>query len=257
MTAHTSSTDSVGSDRTDSLPPRALAAAVAVGLVVAALGVGAVFAAGLVATLGLWYPITVGSAALVLGGLLGLQAGYGAVGLAFARRYLGVLPVATPDRDELNAVAAGVVAASALALGLTAALAAAGLGDALSVAGVAADVSPDLLLAFALLALGLVVPAEELLFRGAVQTRLRRAFGPAGAIVGASLLSGATYALTYAVYADAAAAAAAGAFVATGIVYGALFERTNNLVVPLLAHGAVETAVFAAAYATALGAFGL
>lgn len=222
MTAHPSSTDSVGSDRTDSLPSRALAAAVAVGLVVAALGVGAVFAAGLVATLGLWYPITVGSAALVLGGLLGLQAGYGAVGLASARRYLGVLPVGTPDRDELNAAAVGAVA----------------------------DVSPDLLLA-----LGLVVPAEELLFRGAVQTRLRRAFGPAGAIAGASPLSGATYALTYAVYADAAAAA--GVFVATGIVYGALFERTNNLVVPLLAHVAVETALFAVAYATALGAFGL
>lgn len=251
MTTLDTPSGSIDSGRTNRVRPRALAALVAVGLVAAAFGLGIAVAAGLVWTLGLWYPVSVGSAALALGGLLGLQAGYGTVGLVFARRYLGVLPIEAPDREGLAYAVGGGAAAAAVGLGIG--LAAAGPDGTLTVVGASADVGPDLLLAVALLTLGLLAPAEELLFRGAVQTRLRRAFGPVGAAVGSGLLSGATYALTYLVYPDAAVAAAAVAFAAAGVAFAAVYERTGTLVAPALAHVSCDAALFAVAYATAAG----
>ena len=93
-------------------------------------------------------------------------------------------------------------------------------------------------------------PGEELLYRGVVQGRLRESFGPVAAILLASLvfslvhigsLQGAGK-LTY----------LAVLFVLSPIL-GYAYERTDNLVVPSLIHGAFNAVQFYAAYLAATG----
>ena len=91
-----------------------------------------------------------------------------------------------------------------------------------------------------------VGPAEELLVRGGIQGLLKRAWGPWPGIVGASALFGSLHyigggsgALAYVVF----------AFL-LGILLGYLYERTGNLVVPMVAHGGYNAAIYAIQYVT-------
>ena len=99
----------------------------------------------------------------------------------------------------------------------------------------------------------LVGPFEELVFRGGLQGSLRRAWGPGPAIVLASagfgavhlpaLIGGQQGAIVYIVVAAT-----------LGLVLGAAYERTENLLVPAGAHGLYNATLFAVQYATATGA---
>ncbi len=98
----------------------------------------------------------------------------------------------------------------------------------------------------------LVGPFEELVFRGGLQGLLRRSWGPAPAIVLASagfgavhlpaLIGGQQGAVVYVVVAAA-----------LGLVLGAAYERTGNLLVPAGAHGLYNAALFSFQYAAATG----
>lgn len=124
-----------------------------------------------------------------------------------------------------------------------------GLSVIVAVAGVAPGGSvfddpiaqdPTVALGLAALSIILVAPAEELLFRGAIQGRLRRAFGPVGAIAGASLIFGSIHFINFT---GSVVGAVVGAGIVTvgGAVFGVVYERTGNLVVPIIAHGAYNT----------------
>jgi hypothetical protein len=98
----------------------------------------------------------------------------------------------------------------------------------------------------------LVGPFEELVFRGGVQGILRRTWGPGVAIVVASVLFGLVHwiALTGAggsrvPYVTVAAT--------LGLVLGYLYERSRNLVVPAVVHGLYNTVLFGAQYLSATG----
>ncbi|MFC7069447.1 CPBP family intramembrane glutamic endopeptidase [Halobaculum lipolyticum] len=98
-----------------------------------------------------------------------------------------------------------------------------------------------------------VAVGEEVLFRGVVQGELRRALGPAGAIVGASVLFGLLHYLAGTgtpgerlVYVAVAAL--------LGVGLGAMYEYTGNLVVPVVVHGAYNAVQFAVQYLSATGA---
>ncbi len=87
-------------------------------------------------------------------------------------------------------------------------------------------------------------PAEELLYRGIVQERLRPQFGPVGAVVGAAVgftLMHGSFALvdppTYAI--NWVASTAVG-----GIVWGVVYEQTRNLVVTSVSHAMSWTVPF-------------
>ncbi len=97
----------------------------------------------------------------------------------------------------------------------------------------------------------LTAPAEELLFRGLVQGLFRQAYGVVPGILVASAmfgvvhwvaLTGAGSRLTY--------IAVAGVL---GIVLGALYEKTENLAVPILIHGLYNAILFSVAYLVATG----
>jgi hypothetical protein len=99
----------------------------------------------------------------------------------------------------------------------------------------------------------LVGPIEELLFRGVVQGVLRRSFGVGTGIVVASALFGLVH--WVAVSGGPAEKFAYVAIAATlGIILGVLYERTETIVAPALAHGVYNSVLFAIQYAGATGA---
>jgi hypothetical protein len=175
------------------------------------------------------------------------MAGYAALGLWYARRYLGGLPAAVPSARTLGLTALATVVALTLSIGLNLLLAAAGVQGAPSSAFVLFESTPAFLLALALVALLANGPAEEILFRGAVQGRLRRAFGPAAAIGVASLLFAAIH-IVAVVGALGAALVSAGIILVVAVVLGVVYEYTNNIVVPSLVHGFYNATLITLAY---------
>lgn len=116
-----------------------------------------------------------------------------------------------------------------------------------------ARVRPRLLLYLIPLAIVLIGPGEELLFRGGVQGRLRRTFSPLPAIVLASALFG----LVHVPAVVASSPVGVGSYVFTtfvlGLVLGWLYEYTDNLVVPALAHGLYNAILFGVLYVALTG----
>lgn len=106
---------------------------------------------------------------------------------------------------------------------------------------------PQVLLFLLPVSVLLIGPGEELLFRGVVQRTLSEAFHPAVAVLGASAL-----------FAGAHVVALQGSLVGTlvvvailfvpGTVFGAVYERSGNLVVPALAHGAYDAVLLGLVY---------
>jgi membrane protease YdiL (CAAX protease family) len=162
------------------------------------------------------------------------------VGYLFVTRYLGGLRAALPSRTQLGLVAGATVLMLALNAAGNIALSRAGVVTPPDAMLVAASAQPLILLAFAVLSLVLVGPAEEFLFRGAVQGNLRTAFGPAVAIGATAAVFGLIHVSNFlAVGAPLTVAvwASIGLVVLNGVIYGGLYERTGNLTVPILAHG--------------------
>jgi membrane protease YdiL (CAAX protease family) len=99
----------------------------------------------------------------------------------------------------------------------------------------------------------LVGPIEELLFRGVVQGVLRRSFGVRVGIVVASGLFGLVHwvAVSGGPTEKFAYVAIAGTL---GIVLGVLYERTETILAPGLAHGVYNSVLFVIQYVGATGA---
>ncbi|WP_318567510.1 CPBP family intramembrane glutamic endopeptidase [Salinigranum marinum] len=99
----------------------------------------------------------------------------------------------------------------------------------------------------------LVGPIEELLFRGVVQGVLRRSFGVRAGIVVASGLFGLVHwiAVSGGPTEKLAYVAIAGTL---GIVLGVLYERTETIAAPALAHGVYNSVLFVIQYVGATGA---
>ncbi len=226
----------------DGRPGRAVAVAVGLALaaLVASLVGGVVLALPLVV-----FGADVGSVPVLLALTVVGQLGFLLIGYLYVRRTGLPVRMAIPDRRDVGYLVGGVVVALALAVTLSLVLAVLDLlpGSVIADTGMA---DPAFFVGLAVLSVVLVGPVEEFLFRGVIQGRLRRAFGPVGAVVGASLLFGAMH---LANYTGAVVPVIAGAsLVATvSLVFGALYERTGNLVVPMVAHGAYNVALFALA----------
>lgn len=186
------------------------------------------------------------AAALVLLTLAG-QLGFAAVAVGYLRRWLSGVPVRRPTRSDARVVGLYTVAVLLVAFGFTALSTLLPIEPTTSVVGDVAASAPWVLLAFAALSVLVVAPAEELLFRGAVQGRLRRAFGPVAAVVGAGLLFAAMHVLNFGVL-NAGAAVALGVIFLVGALLGWAYERTGNLLVPMAIHGAYNAVLFGAAY---------
>lgn len=98
-----------------------------------------------------------------------------------------------------------------------------------------------------------VGPAEELLFRGAVQGRLRQSWGVWPAILTATVLFGLVHipAITGGFGAQLSYALLVAVL---GLLLGYLYEYTGNILVPSLIHGAYNATLFGMLYLLEIGA---
>ena len=109
----------------------------------------------------------------------------------------------------------------------------------------AVEQSPTLALSMVVLSFVAVGPGEEILFRGGVQGVLRRVLRPVPAIIGSSALFGLAH--VTAIVASSGASGIWGYVVSAfvlGLVLGALYEYTDNLLIPIVVHGAYNAVVF-------------
>lgn len=244
----------IATEPTVSRPGRGRTFAVSVGLLVLALVAQTVVTIpAAMGYLALGGSLTSPSAAtFVILASLG-QVVFLALGYLFVSHRLGGVRAAVPAVGQLKLVAIGSVLVLAVTIGGTAALAAVGLAAPDDAMLVVAESQPWILLAFAVLSLVLIGPAEELFFRGAVQGNLRAAFGPVTAIGLTSLLFGAVHVTGFLSAGVALSLAVVGSLslnVLSAVVFGALYERSGNLTVPVIVHGLTNAVGLTVVYLT-------
>lgn len=157
-----------------------------------------------------------------------------------------------PTLRSLGLMAVGVVALVVAQLAIARLLTVLGIQVAQNQVVVTGQQDPRYFLYMIPVAILLVGPFEELVFRGGVQGILRRTWGPSVAIVVTSVLFGLVHwiALTggggsRVPYVTVAAT--------LGLVLGYLYERSRNLLVPAVVHGLYNTILFGAQYLSATG----
>lgn len=184
----------------------------------------------------------------VLGQVVFLVFGY-----LFVTRRFGGVKAAIPDARQLGLVIIGSVLVIVITLGGERALAVFSLAAPDDAMLVVARSHPWILLAFAVLSLLLIAPAEELFFRGAIQGNLRTAFGPVVAIGATSLLFGAIHITGFLSAGVALSPGVLGSLslnVLSAVVFGVLYERSGNLTVPVVVHGLTNAVGLAIVFLT-------
>lgn len=122
-------------------------------------------------------------------------------------------------------------------------------GETVDTAAAQLDVPPVFFVYAIVWSLVAIGPIEELLFRGVVQGRSREAFGPIAAIgltaLGFGIAHLPSYLLAGANPLSTAVLVALTTITLTAIVLGAIYERTANLAVVILAHGLTDALIYA------------
>jgi membrane protease YdiL (CAAX protease family) len=235
-------------------PPLA-AVLVVVTLVVVTLVAGSVAGAAVVLSLLASRPTANFAVLVLLAAVIPTEAVYLAVSLAYAHLRDVSIPVRRPTRRD--AVFAGVGSLVAVVAAMTIFVAA-------DVAGVepvtntldapAAESRSALLLALVPLSLFVVAPAEEAFFRGVVQGRLRRAFGPVVSVLVASLLFTVVHVFNFVTFEQSLGIVVPlGAIFVAALVLGVTYERTANLAVPIVIHGAYNSTLAVVSYVSEAG----
>ncbi|XVH32519.1 lysostaphin resistance A-like protein [Haloferacaceae archaeon DSL9] len=167
----------------------------------------------------------------------------------------GLIPFRAPTRRETAIVAVGVVALFLLQLLLGVALSSVGISTGENQAIAADGRSATYFLLMVPISLLFVGPAEELLFRGYLQGRLRGAWGAWPAILLATLIFGLIHipAVSGSLGQQFTYALIAGAL---GIGLGYIYEYTKNIVVPAVIHGGYNATLFFIQYLAVAGVIG-
>lgn len=174
------------------------------------------------------------------------QVGFAATAAGYvvvSGRGLAYLRVRVPDVRDVAWIGGGYV----LALGLAMAGAVvATLASAPTASNQAAELGvqrPEALLLLIPISFLFIGPGEELLFRGTVQSRIRESFGPWVAVIVASALFAGLHVV-------ALTGGLSGRLVSVGLLFlpslvlGVAYERTRNLVVTAIVHGAYDATLF-------------
>jgi membrane protease YdiL (CAAX protease family) len=226
--------------------------ALVVALAVAGLGLGA----GVVLVVGLSVLLTAlgldpSPLVLLVVSLVSIQGvAFGGVALAYLRlrgRPVSSVGLRLPSVRDLLIVVGGYAAAFVAAISGAVVISVTGAPAGENQVTEFATADPSVLLWLVPASFLLIGPGEELLFRGIVQGRLRETFDRVpGVVLASALFAGVHYA--------ALTGGAGGRLVTVTIlffpalVFGGVYELTDNLVVPALVHGAYNATLFALAY---------
>jgi membrane protease YdiL (CAAX protease family) len=230
-----------------------------VGLVVAGVVlslVAATIGITLFQGLGLTFETTADLAPLPYATLNAIQfLGYYAASLLYLRwrDYPDLFRVALPSLRDLALVVAGFVALYALAYALTVVFSALGIESATNSVVDQGREDPVRFLYLIPVTFLFVAPAEEILFRGVIQGMFRRAYGVVPAVVFASAIFGLGHWLAL-LGSDTGKVRYVVVAAMLGLVLGALYELTENILVPILVHAVWNSASFVSNYVDATGA---
>ena len=204
-----------------------VALAYGVGIVLASLGVSVAASAGYtldaapVVALALQYALLPAGFVLVV------------VGYVVAGDHGDLLRYRMPTARDLAWVVAGFLALVVASTVLGEIITALGVESAQNRAIVRGRENPVLFLLLLPITLLFVAPGEELVFRGVVQGKFREAYGPLPAVVIASLLFGISHSGALAGSGQVTYLAVA---TILGLILGAVYEYTGNLLVPIAIH---------------------
>lgn len=182
-------------------------------------------------------------------------AAYGAVVMSATERSRSFLDLAVPDRRDAGYAVGGAVVLLAAFLAVSIGLSE--LGVSLSEHGITQRLGAgDAWAALVLVALSYlaVAPGEELLYRNVVQKSLYEQFSRPAAVA----ITSAVFALVHVpAYAqgpvDVGAAASLGLVFGLAVGLGWVYARTDNLVVPVFAHGTFNAVQYLLLYASLTG----
>lgn len=159
-------------------------------------------------------------------------------------------------RDAGFAVLATVVLFLALGL-LSVAIEQLGLTTTEHSVSQSAEENPAVLLPLIPLSILVTGPAEELLFRGVIQTRLRETFTTNNAVIIASAAFSLVHVPAYAIGSSIGLSllTTLAILFILGLLLGAAYEYTGNLFVPIIAHGVFNAVIYGSSYVDSVGAF--
>jgi membrane protease YdiL (CAAX protease family) len=212
---------------------------------VVGLGASALVAAGVVAGGGLEYRV-------VASVLQFLGFGVAVAGYLLVTGDRDLVAVRRPSLGHVGLIVAGVVALLVLQVAIARLLTVGGVDVAQNQVVATGQQNPRYFLYMIPVAILLVGPFEELVFRGGVQGILRRTWGPGVAIVVASVLFGLVHWIAL-VGAGGARVPYVTVAATLGLVLGYLYERSRNLLVPAVVHGCYNATLFAVQYGSATG----
>ena len=219
------------------------AAAVGLGLTVGGIVLGALLSVG---------PLVLGGTSLVALTVIVVlsEVGYALAGWLYLRRWFDErIPLRIPTAREAVWTVGTAVAMLGIGVAVTS------LGTSLGVQLGRADQellmsSPEMVLVLAVLSLVVIGPAEEYLFRGVIQRRLARSMRTPAAVVATSILFVIPHAIGYLGGAEGILLLSVAPF-SLAILMGFVYEKFDNLVVPILAHGIYNATLFLTTYFTA------
>lgn len=193
----------------------------------------------------------IGGVALLGISLVSLQGiAFPLVAWAYVRRR-GVgwsfVPASVPSLSAVAYIVGGYLAAFAGLLVVSVLLTVVSVEPASNTAGTTALENPGIIPYLAVLQFLLVGPGEELLFRGVIQGSLREHFDAWPAILLASLTFAPIHILALS-GGPAAVASTIGILFLPSIVFGYLYEKTDNVVVPAFTHGLYNATLFGITY---------
>jgi membrane protease YdiL (CAAX protease family) len=215
------------------------------------LGVGVLFALMAVLILGLGLDLS--SQSLLILNLIAVQGvGFPVVGYAYLR-YRGrhvweFVPTAIPSLRQIGVIGGGWLGALVLVSIAGVVIQLTGTTAAENQAGQVVAENPEFvpfLLPFVFLLNG---PGEEFLFRGVIQGRFREEFGPAAAIVLATLMFAPIHVFSFVGATAQAALVTISILTVPSLVFGAVYEITDNFTVPALVHGLYNATLFGSIY---------
>ncbi|UPV76461.1 CPBP family intramembrane metalloprotease (plasmid) [Halorussus limi] len=170
--------------------------------------------------------------------------------LAYTDRGFDFVKVRVPTVRDVGWAVGGTLALFTGLIALSALFSVLGIQSASNSVTEFGEQDPTVFLLLVPLSFLFIGPGEELLYRGVVQGRLEEAFGPWVAIAVASVIFAVVH--VFSLQGSGKLAYIAILLVLSPIL-GAAYERTDNLAVPALIHGAFNAIQFYVAYLGATG----
>lgn len=215
-----------------------------------ALGIGL----GIPVTLGmarLGYSLSPPSTAILVATSIAQYVGFMAVVGAYLRisDVANLIRVRMPDLRDIAWMVVGLVGLFVAVYIVGIVITAIGADQAQNTVVTMGQQNPELFLLMIPITILFVGPGEELVFRGVVQGLFRRAYGAIPAIVIASVLFGVVH---YAALAGSGKLTYIAVTILLGLILGGLYERTDNILVPIVVHGIYNAILFAGQWAIAV-----